>query len=290
MRRILRWGPCFAAALLSSYSQAQDPKACNGDERLCSRRYDEVVQLTTHNSFNWGVDGVPYLLPDQPSSITAQLNDGVRAFMIDIHWYNGWNPLERGKIYVCHSYCNLGGERLSQVLGYYSAFLKKHPREVVTLILESYVGAPDVARAFEKAGLARYAYAHDPRDPWPRLGELIDRDQRLVVLSDMAEGGPPWYMPVWDHAVETAFSVWKPADFSCAYNRGRPENALFIFNHFVEVQFLQPDTSRLINDPKYLLKRAERCETEKSRIVNYVVVDAYRTGDPARAVRTLNGL
>ena len=56
---------------------------CNGDITLCSKTYDEVSYLTTHNAFNSAQDGL--LFPNQTYNITSQMNDGVRALMIDVY-------------------------------------------------------------------------------------------------------------------------------------------------------------------------------------------------------------
>ena len=64
-----------------SYSQ------CNGHVSLCSKNYDEVSYLTTHNAFNSDADG--FLFPNQTYNISSQLNSGVRALMIDVYDYQG---------------------------------------------------------------------------------------------------------------------------------------------------------------------------------------------------------
>ena len=50
---------------------------CNGSIDLCSKQYNEVAYLTTHNAFNSDEDGL--LFPNQTYNIGSQLNDGVSA-------------------------------------------------------------------------------------------------------------------------------------------------------------------------------------------------------------------
>jgi hypothetical protein len=57
------------------------PRTCNGSARLCDRRLDQVAFATTHNSMNAAADG--FLYPDQDSGIAAQLDAGVRGFLLD---------------------------------------------------------------------------------------------------------------------------------------------------------------------------------------------------------------
>jgi hypothetical protein len=53
-------------------------------------------------------------------------------------------------------------------------------------------GAADIVAAFVASGLERYAYAHpQPGAPWPTLGELVERDERLLVLVENAGGAAP---------------------------------------------------------------------------------------------------
>ena len=48
---------------------------CNGAIDLCSKQYNKVSYLTTHNAFNSDEDGL--LFPNQTYNIESQLNDGV---------------------------------------------------------------------------------------------------------------------------------------------------------------------------------------------------------------------
>ena len=71
----------FALQFIMQNSYAQ----CNGSADLCSKQYNEVAYLTTHNAFNSDEDGL--LFPNQSYNIASQLNDGVRGLMIDVYDY-----------------------------------------------------------------------------------------------------------------------------------------------------------------------------------------------------------
>lgn len=58
-------------------------RMCNGAESLCGLRLDEVTLATTHNSMNDNADGFRY--PSQERGIEAQLEDGVRGFLVDAY-------------------------------------------------------------------------------------------------------------------------------------------------------------------------------------------------------------
>jgi hypothetical protein len=61
-----------------------DSAACNGSADLCDRRLDEVVFPATHNSYA-AADEPGWFFANQRFGIERQLEDGIRAFLIDIH-------------------------------------------------------------------------------------------------------------------------------------------------------------------------------------------------------------
>jgi hypothetical protein len=58
--------------------------ACNGAAALCRRRVDEVTFAGTHNSMA-AADRADWLFPQQERGIPAQLADGIRALLVDVH-------------------------------------------------------------------------------------------------------------------------------------------------------------------------------------------------------------
>jgi len=58
---------------------------CNGSRALCGKRLGEVVFPATHNSYA-AADEPGWLFANQRLGIERQLRDGIRAFLIDIHW------------------------------------------------------------------------------------------------------------------------------------------------------------------------------------------------------------
>jgi hypothetical protein len=59
--------------------------ACNGMPSLCARRLDEVVFAATHNSYA-AADEPGWFFANQRHGIARQLRDGIRAFLVDIHY------------------------------------------------------------------------------------------------------------------------------------------------------------------------------------------------------------
>ncbi len=257
------------------------PPECNGSVRLCDRPYDQVAYPTTHNAMSNEQDG--WQVPNQHFNIARQLEDGVRGLMLDAH---EWGD----DILLCHAFCTLGSLPLSDGLAIIARFLASHRGEVVTIIFESYVTPDEMATAFERSGLDRYVHAHVAGTPWPTLRELIDADERVVVLTDDGGGTFPWYMDVWAHAVENDYHAESTDTFTCNFGRGDPANPLFIFNHFVSNPVADPTMAPIANANPLLLDTARMCAEADHHLPNYVTVDFYDQGGLFDAVDALNGL
>ena len=258
---------------------------CNGSLDLCSKKYNEVAYLTTHNAFNSDQDGL--LFPNQTYNIASQLNDGVRGLMIDVY-----NDLF-GTPVVYHSIIALGYIPLSDIFNDIKIFLDNNPNEVITIILECYVTADDIEDEINQSGLSNYLYTHNT--VWPTLQNMINNDNRLVIFSDVddASSSQDWYHYVWEYAVETHYSVGNINDFTCDFNRGDPLNDLFIFNHFVTDATLGYglyNESNDVNANPFFINRALNCQTQTNKFPNFVTVDYYELGDGLAVVDQLNGV
>jgi hypothetical protein len=261
---------------------ASDGGACNGAASLCDRRYDQVAYTTTHNAFS--VDAEGFGAPNQSRSMRRQLDDGVRAMMLDVY-------SNLGRTFLCHGTCALGRRLLADGLCEITKFLDENPNEVVSIIFESYVPAADVERAFIESELIERVRPQQAGAPWPTLRAMIEADQRVVVFTDRDGGARPWYLNVWAHAWETPFSARTPMDLdTCAMNRGDRANPLFIFNHFLTNPLASRELAQTVNFNPLLIDRARRCQRETSAMPNFVTVDYYDIGDALSATRTLNGL
>lgn len=244
-----------------------------------------VAYLTTHNSFNSGNEG--FLLPNQTYSISQQLNDGVRALMIDVYNYNNVPT-------VYHGYSYLGTAPLISNLNEIKEFLDENPNEVITIIFEAYTTATAIASVFEEAGLLPYVYTKPVYGAWPTLQQLIDSGKRLIVFSDENDAIPglEWYHYVWHHSVETHYSVSNIDNFTCDYNRGNPNNDLFIFNHFVTGMLGNGSlaTAEQVNANPFFINRAIGCWESNQKFPNFITVDFYEAGQCLEVVNTLNSL
>ena len=298
--------------------------ACNGHAELCDRPLDEVAFAATHNSMSAASEG--WFFAAHRDGIAEQLDAGIRGLLIDV-WYgspalNGvatsiggdrdalierygaevveardrvaarLGPTSGRELYLCHGFCELGATPLRDSLDDIRRFLAAHPGEVVIVFIQDEAPAADIAEAFADAGLDRYAYAHPaPSAPWPTLGALVERNERLIVMTENASEAPtPWMHRGFEVAQETPFRFHSVDDLSCEPNRGPSNAALFLVNHWIEDIAPSPADAELLNARDVLLPRLRQCEAERGQLPNLVAVNFHRVGDLLAVVDELNGV
>ena len=254
---------------------------CNGDEALCDRRFDEVVFPATHNAMSNADDG--WVVPNQTHPMLRQLQDGIRAMLIDTY-------SNLGTGYLCHSSCLIGSRKLVDALSEMADFLRAHPNEVLTLVIEDHLSAADTETAFVASGLVDFVYIHPSGAAWPTLRTMIASGHRVVVGAEMGQPPPAWYHHFYDLAWDTPYTFKSVSEFSCAQNRGVRTNALFLLNHWIENPFPSEQLSQIANAHDTLLGRARQCQQESGKLPNFVAVNHYSVGDLFQVVRELNGL
>lgn len=271
---------CFFAAFFVFFELHSQ---CNSTA-LCQRRYNELTYLTTHNAFNSADNN--YLMPNQHFGVTRQLNDGVRALMLDVYDSSG-------SLFLYHRIPILGKQPFSEVLAEIKIFLDTHPSEIVTIIFECYATCNAIDNEMQLAGLSSYLFVKQNNSSWPTLAEMVSSNKRLVVFSDVNDAGSnqQWYHFMWDHCVETHYSVHDTADFTHEFNRGDSVNDLFIFNHFVTTAtfgFGSPSYSAQANSFSFLSHRILENYLLKHKFPNFLTLDFYDLGEGKQVVDWLN--
>lgn len=152
--------------------------------------FNKYSWLVTHNSFSIvnapKLTGQRITFLNQEDTVTNQLLNGVRGFMLDMYDFNG-------DIWLCHSFegkCyNLTAfEPAINTLTEIESFLSANPYEIVTIIIEDYVHSPRGLRnLFSKAGLDKYWFPVDqmPKkgQDWPTVDEMVENNTRLLVFT-----------------------------------------------------------------------------------------------------------
>jgi hypothetical protein len=206
---------------------------------------------------------------------------------------------ERG-MYLCHTFCELGGTRLDSVLDDLRDFLVANPNEVLVVVNQDYVTPADFVAAVEEAGLEELAYRGPVGADGLTLREMIDRGRRVLFLAENRAGAAPWYRLTYESLTqETRFSFTRPAQLtepaelpaSCEPNRGPAGAPLFLVNHWVTTDPVpRPSNAEKVNAYEALLRRTRECQRLRSHLPNLVAVDFYRRGDLFRVTDTLNRL
>ena len=304
---------------------------CNGHAALCDRRVDQVAFLGTHNAMA-AADEPGWFFAAQDVGISQQLADGVRALMIDTHYgistprgvatelapenskraklvaeigergvataervtrRIGRNPKGQRQLFLCHTLCEVGATRALDALQAVHRFMVRHPEEVVVLSIQDETSAADTAKVIRDSGLADEVYLGDAQRPWPTLRELIDRDERVIVLAENRAGGAPWIHHQPAVMQETPFlfrsvaALEAPA--SCEPNRGGTAGSLLLINHWVDTPPLPlVSIARRVNAHDFLAGRVTRCRKARAMLPNVVAVDFYREGAAAQVVDELN--
>lgn len=191
-----------------------------------TRRYDQCCYLCTHNAYANTSDG--WLYAQQSYSLTDQLNDGVRALMLDVGiakcvWQYSDDPPGAGRycgptaaapadIYLIHENLALSSAALfprgftalrtfSDALREVGQWLKANPTQIVTMFLESQVNdATLMQQAIQTGGVQDLIFWADRTNPgpgggwtvatqgWPTLEWMVNAGKRLVLLSQHRSG------------------------------------------------------------------------------------------------------
>ena len=272
----LGWG-CTSAE-----PSSEKEVGCNGHEELCERPLDQVTLAGTHNSMSNEDEG--WLAPNQGFGISRQLQDGIRAMMLDtVEW--------DGEPYLCHGPCEFGAEPLADGLAKIESFLVAKPNQVVVILFQDALNVETMVEVIDAVGLSRRAWTWDGETvPLPTLGDLIDGETNLVVSGESGHPPPGWYHHGWDLITDTPYDFWDADDFSCELYRGESSNPLFMVNHWVGTPLPDAEMSEAVNRSETLEARALQCSEERDRPVNILAVDHYDRGDLFSVVDTLNGL
>jgi hypothetical protein len=193
------------------------------------------------------------------------------------------------EIFLCHTVCELGATKMAEALADLREFLDQNPGEVVILFIEPYVPPAEIARAFDEAGLSEHAAVLDRSEPLPTLGELVRRDERLIVFTERdADGSVPWYLDGFEYVQDTPLGATQVDQLSCKLNRGSASSPLLMLNHWADVFPPRRKANVAFQTRRELLGRARECARKRGLPVNLIAVDHYDVGELIPGVERLN--
>lgn len=260
--------------------------------------------MTTHNAY--AIDGEPPHTPvprvtvtNQEDTVTQQLNNGVRGLMLDTYDFEG-------DVWLCHSfkgqcYDFTAFEPAIDTLKEIEAFLSANPAEIVTLILEDYVQAPNgLTKVFTDAGLMKYWFpvSNMPKNgqDWPLVSDMVANNQRLLVFTSiLSKEQSEGIAYQWNYMVENQYGDGGMKAGSCP-NRAESASLDDRSKSLVLVNYFRSPPIKLLSCGDHsgnLINMLHTCYgAAGNRWANFVAVDYYKRSDGGgsfQAVDTLNG-
>lgn len=245
---------------------------CNGQIELCAQALNTVAFVGTHNSMSNAEDA--WLAPNQGWNIRHQLEAGVRALNLDTYDIDG-------TVMLCHGYCELGEQPLTEALSDIRSFLEEYPQNVILITFQDAASAELTLAAFETADLKSELHHQPLGEDWPNLQELIDTQNRLVVFAaQYGSSEHHGYHAQWDYWIDTPYQAQETSDFSCEADRGNIETAsLFNINHFITNPIALPEHAEVANTTAELNAHIARCLSEQSLSLTQILIDFVDIGD-----------
>ncbi|KAL3813492.1 hypothetical protein ACJIZ3_014760 [Penstemon smallii] len=296
---------CFSCESGFSGSRCVRSKATNQFQIVNnSRPFNKYSFLTTHNSF--AIEGEPshtgvprITVLNQEDTVTQQLNNGVRALMLDTYDFEG-------DIWLCHSFGGICRDitAFQPALATFKeieAFLKENPSEIVTLILQDYVETPKgLSKVFEEARLMKYWFPlwRMPKrgEDWPLVRDMIARNQRLVVFtSNESKEKSEGIAYQWNYMVENQYGDNGMIAGTC-FNREESSalndtrKSLFLMNYFGSIPSKGLACVYNSGDLSNMIRTCHNAAGK--RWPNFVAVDFYKRsegGGTFQAVDISNG-
>ncbi|KZV45612.1 PI-PLC X domain-containing protein-like [Dorcoceras hygrometricum] len=288
---------CFSCTASFSGSRCVRSTATNQFKIVNnSLPFNKYAFLTTHNSFAIGDGKTRLTFTNQEDSVAQQLNNGVRALMLDTYDFEG-------DIWLCHSF---GGEchdytafePAINILKEIEAFMSSNPSEIVTIVLEDYVHTPNgLTKVFTDAGLMKYWFpvSKMPRNggDWPLVSDMVASNQRLLVFTSIkSKESSEGIAYQWNYMVENQYGD-DGMKGSC-FNRAESSNlndttkSLVLVNHFRSVPI---KLMSCVDNSGHLLDMLQTCHVAAgNRWANFVAVDYYKRSEGGGSFQSTDDL
>ena len=245
-------------------------EGCLGSVDRCAATLLDVTLAGAHNAFNAGDSG--FLLPNHDTGLAAQLEGGVRAFLID-------TTQVQGEVVVCHGPCALGQQPLEDVASVFAAFREAHPAEPLLWIVQDGAAAEATLAALDAGGLGDALWPWNHGAGWPTFGAMARRGQTLMLTVETDAPGPATWTSFYERGFDTAYDFGSAAEMDCEPLRGAPGEGAFLLNHWLSTPLPTREGAAQVNTAEALSARVAACEAEKGWRPNVIAVDFWDVGD-----------
>ncbi|XP_039140780.1 PI-PLC X domain-containing protein At5g67130 [Dioscorea cayenensis subsp. rotundata] len=253
--------------------------------------FNKYAYLTTHNSY--AIEGEPshtgvprVTFNNQEDTVTQQLNNGVRALMLDTYDFDN-------DVWLCHStggkcYDITAFEPAIDTMKEIETFLSANPSEIVTLILEDYVSTPNgLTKVFNESGLMKYWFplSSMPQNGqnWPLVSDMVAKNHRLIVFTSIkSKQETEGIAYQWNFMVENQYGDGGMNAGQCS-NRAESSalndetKALVLVNYFPS---MPNKYGACVDNSDELLNMLKTCYgAAGNRWANFVAVDYYKRSD-----------
>ncbi|KAI9320978.1 PLC-like phosphodiesterase [Dichotomocladium elegans] len=297
----------LGALLLGSFIPftAAQGQACNGYPEYCSKHYNELTYVLTHNSYAYAANPAS----TQMCAINVQLQDGVRALKLSAVKPSS-NSTTNTVMHLCHTDCSiLDAGTAVDTLTTIVNWLKSNPNEVISIfwnIPNNDFTAPDFVSPYESSGLLDYSYVQAVNNySWPTLNELIASGKRVInfIETGADQSAVPWLHSEFDYIIQTPYENTNETSFSCVYGRpsdpANPAQMMYGMNHYLygtlpwgqyTIQVPQSGSANKTNSRESLGLEATECTQAFGKQPNFLIVDFYNRGTTFEIAAALNNV
>ncbi|PVH92204.1 hypothetical protein DM02DRAFT_296136 [Periconia macrospinosa] len=312
-----------ASALLYTAVSAQT--ACNNSPSLCSRPYNNITNLGTHNAAFLRDESTSFnTAGNQFYNATVQLSAGVRMLTAQVHQFN--TSSGASEWHLCHGKCDfLDAGKLENWLREVKTWMDANTNDVVTILLvnSDRATADVLGGQFSASGIDKYAYSPSNSSStsgggtttlpqtWPTLQNLISNNTRLVTfIASLPNPSSkyPYLLDEFTYVYENNFENETPTAYSCDPNRPTgltresavSSNRMFLMNHFLYSTQLfgiqQPNVTytnvtNSVNGGQGSLGAAiSNCTGVYNKPPNFILVDFFNVGPAIESVDRANGV
>ncbi|KAI8394152.1 PLC-like phosphodiesterase [Radiomyces spectabilis] len=300
MRSPLTFAVLLSGCLLATTVSAQ--QKCNGYSEHCSKTYNSLTYVLTHNSYGYTSNPAA----NQLCPINSQLADGVRGLKLSA--VKPSNSSSASEIHLCHTSCSiLDAGPAKDTLTSLTSWLKSNPNEVVTIMWNNLgdFAASDFEEIYKSSGILDYTHTQNADNyNWPTLQDMISSGKRVVNFLDVGadQSSVPWLHSEFDYVFETPYNNKNESSFSCTIDRPKspadPDSMMYVMNHFLygsltlgssPIEIPQKGTANITNSDS-LMKQAQSCSQTFGRPPTFLEVDFYNKGDTMAIAAKLNNV